>query len=89
MSLSLLKPNKVHLLIGENGVGKSILLGRLSTEITYQHPKASIIVIANTLQNKFPLLRIKNYFRLSSNKIKFAEEAILQAFIAYAKNREN
>lgn len=89
MSLSLLKSNKIHFLIGENGVGKSLLLGSLSTEITYQYPKASIIVIANTLQNKFPLLRIKNYFRLSSNKIKFAEEAILQAFIAYAKNREN
>lgn len=89
MSLSLLKPNKIHLLIGENGVGKNLLLGSLSTEITYQHPKASIIAIANTLQNKFPLLRIKNYFRLSSNKIKFAEEAILQAFIAYSKNREN
>ena len=89
MSLSLLKPNRIHLLIGENGVGKSLLLSKLSSEIAYQHPQESIIAIANTLQNKFPLLRIKNYFRLSSNKIRFAEEAILQSFIAYAKNREN
>jgi predicted ATPase len=89
MSLSLLKCNVIHFLIGENGVGKSLLLGKLSSEIAYQHPEESIIAIANTLQNKFPLLRIKNYFRLSSNKIRFAEEAILQAFIAYAKNREN
>lgn len=89
MSLSLLKPNRIHFLIGENGVGKSLLLGKLSAEIAYQYPKESIIAIANTLQNKFPILRIKNYFRLSSNKIRFAEEAILQAFIAYSKNREN
>lgn len=89
MSLFLLKPNRIHFLIGENGVGKSLLLGKLSSEIAYQHPKESIIAIANTLHNKFPVLRIKNYFRLSSNKVKFAEEAILQAFIAYAKNREN
>lgn len=89
MSLSLLEPNKIHFLIGENGVGKSLLLGKLSSEIAYQHPKESIIAIANTLQNKFPLLRIKNYFRLSSNKIRFAEEAILQAFISYSKNRDN
>lgn len=89
MSLSLLDSNRIHFLIGENGVGKSLLLGKLSSEIAYQHPKESIIAIANTLQNKFPLLRIKNYFRLPSNKIRFAEEAILQAFIAYAKNREN
>lgn len=89
MSLSLLKSNKIHFLIGENGVGKSLLLGKLSSEITYQHPQASIIAIANTLQNKFPPLRIKNYFRLSSNKVKFSEEVILQALIAYAKNREN
>ncbi|QKN82279.1 AAA family ATPase [Scandinavium goeteborgense] len=89
MSLSLLKPNKIHFLIGENGVGKSLLLGKLSSEIAYQHPKESIIAIANTLQNKFPTLRIRNYFRLSSNKIRFAEDAILQAFIAYSKNREN
>lgn len=89
MSLSLLKPNRIHFLIGENGVGKSLLLGKLSSEIAYQYPNEVIITIANTLQNKFPLLRIKNYFRLSSNKIRFAEEAILQAFIAYAKNREN
>lgn len=89
MSLSLLKSNKIHFLIGENGVGKSLFLGKLSSEIAYQYPKESIIAIANTLQNKFPLLRIKNYFRLSSNKIKFAEEVVLQALIAYAKNREN
>lgn len=89
MSLSLLEPNKIHFLIGENGVGKSLLLGKLSSEIAYQHPKESIIAIANTLQNKFPLLRIKNYFRLSSNKIRFAEEAILQAFISYSRNRDN
>lgn len=89
MSLSLLDSNRIHFLIGENGVGKSLLLGKLSSEIAYQHPRESIIAIANTLQNKFPLLRIKNYFRLPSNKIRFAEEAILQAFVAYAKNREN
>lgn len=89
MSLSLLEPNAIHFLIGENGVGKSLLLKKLSSEIAYHYPKESIITIANTLQNKFPPLRIRNYFRLSSNKIKFAEEAILQAFIAYAKNREN
>ncbi len=89
MSLSSLKSNKIHLLIGENGVGKSLLLGNLSREIIYRHPKAGIIAIANTLQNKFPVLRAKNYFRLSSNKIKFSEEVILQAFIAYAKKREN
>ena len=65
------------------------MLGKLSSEIAYQHPKESIIAIANTLQNKFPLLRIKNYFRLSSNKIRFAEEAILQAFISYSRNRDN
>ncbi|WP_392441405.1 AAA family ATPase [Edwardsiella piscicida] len=89
MFLPLLNDNKIHFLIGENGVGKSLLLGKLSSEIAYEYPKESIITIANTLQNKFPLLRIKNYFRLSSNKIRFAEEAVLQAFIAYAKNRDN
>jgi len=89
VSLSSLNSNIIHFLIGENGVGKSLLLGKLSSEIAYQHPNESIIAVANTLQNKFPTLRIKNYFRLSSNKIKFAEEAILQAFIAYAKKREN
>lgn len=89
MSLSLLESNKIHFLIGENGVGKSLLLGKLSSEITYQHPQESIISIANTLHNKFPNLRVKNYFRLSSNKIKFAEEVILQALITYAKNRGN
>lgn len=82
------KRSGTHLLIGENGAGKSRMLAELSKEIAYSEPHSKIITIANTIHNKFPPLRIRNYFRLPSNKINHTSDVIIEALSTYAEWRE-
>ncbi|WP_326493394.1 AAA family ATPase [Lelliottia sp. SL45] len=54
-------------------------MAELAQEIAYSEPYANIITIANTIHNKFPTLRIKNYFRLPSNKINHVSDVMIDA----------
>lgn len=83
------KKSNNHLLIGENGAGKSRLLAELAQEIAYSEPYANIITIANTIHNKFPTLRIKNYFRLPSNKINHVSDLIIDALSSKKAQLDN
>lgn len=83
------KQSNNHLLIGENGAGKSRLMAALAQEIAYSEPYASIITIANTIHNKFPTLRIKNYFRLPSNKINHVSDVMIDALSSKKSQLDN
>lgn len=83
------KQSNNHLLIGENGAGKSRLMAELAQEIAYSEPYANIITIANTIHNKFPTLRIKNYFRLPSNKINHVSDVMIDALSSKKSQFDN
>ncbi|MCO6618583.1 hypothetical protein KGY86_16975, partial [Enterobacter hormaechei] len=83
------KQSNNHLLIGENGAGKSRLMAALAQEIAYSEPYANIITIANTIHNKFPTLRIKNYFRLPSNKINHVSDVMIDALSSKKSQLDN
>ncbi|ELK2938326.1 hypothetical protein RU232_004852, partial [Escherichia coli] len=89
MLSNLRKNSNIHLLIGENGAGKSRVLSEFTHEIVYSEPLAKIITIANTIHNKFPALRIKNYHRLPSNKINQTSNLLIEAITSSSSDDKN
>lgn len=89
MLSDLRKNSNIHLLIGENGAGKSRVLSDFAHEIVYSEPLAKIITIANTIHNKFPALKIKNYHRLPSNKINQTSNLLIEAITSSPLDDKN